>query len=71
MLVLSLIVISLQCVKFFYFFHRFREFCEFFVVFFDKHIFFMVQLSVFATAAIGRSLSSRSIPHSSSICSAV
>ena len=31
----------------------------------------MGQLSVFATAAVGRSLSSRSIPHSSSMCSAV
>jgi hypothetical protein len=39
MLVLSLIVLSLQCVKFFYFVHRFREFCECFVVFFDKRIF--------------------------------
>ena len=52
MLVLSLIVLSLQCVKLFYFVHRFREFCECFVVFFDKHIFFMGPLSVFATAAI-------------------
>ena len=57
--------------KFFYFVHRFREFYECFVVFFYKHIFFMGQLSVFATAAIRRSLSSRSIPHSSSMCSAV
>ena len=32
MLVLSLIALSLQCVKFFYFVHRFREFCECFVV---------------------------------------
>jgi len=32
---------------------------------------FMGQLSVFATAAVGRSLSSRSVPHSSSMCSAV
>ena len=31
----------------------------------------MGQLSVFATAAIRRSLSSGSIPHSSSMCSAV
>ena len=38
---------------------------------FDKRIFFMGQLSVFATAAIRRSLSSRNIPHSSSMCSAV
>ena len=52
-----------QCVEFFYFVHRFREFCECFVMFFDKHIyFFMGQLSVFATAAVGFSLSSRSIP---------
>ena len=71
MLVLSLIVLSLRCVKFFYLVHRFREFCECFVVFFDKHIFFMGQLSVFATSAVRRSLSSRSIPHSSSMCSAV
>ena len=41
MLVLLLIVLSLQRVKFFYFVHRFREFCECFVVFFDKHIFFL------------------------------
>jgi len=41
MLVLSLIVLSLQCLKFFYFVHRYREFCECFVVFFDKHIFFL------------------------------
>ena len=71
MLVLSFIVLSLQCVKFFYFVHRFREFCECFVMFFDKYIFFMGQLSVFATAAIRRSFSSRSIPHSSNMCSAV
>jgi hypothetical protein len=32
MLVLSLIVLSLQRVKFFYFVHSFREFCECFVV---------------------------------------
>jgi hypothetical protein len=31
----------------------------------------MGQLSVFATAAVRRSLSSRSIPHSSRMCSAV
>jgi hypothetical protein len=59
----SLSVLSLQRVKFFYFVHRFREFRECFVVFFDKHIFFMCQLSVFVTAAIRRSVSSRSIPH--------
>ena len=41
MLVLSLIVLSLQCVKLFYFVHRSREFCEYFVVFFDKHMFFL------------------------------
>ena len=41
MLVLSLIVLSLQCVKFSYFVHLFRELCECFVVFFDKHIFFL------------------------------
>ena len=41
MLVLSWIVLSSQCVKFFYFVHRFREFCECFVVFFDKRIFFL------------------------------
>ena len=53
MLVLSLIVLSLGCVKLFYFVHGFREFCECFVVFFDKHIFFfMGQLSVFATAQL-------------------
>ena len=40
-------------------------------MFFDKHIFFMGQLSVFATAAVRRSLSSSSIPHSSCVCSAV
>ena len=71
MLLLSLIVLSLQCVKLFYYVHRFREFCECFVVFFDNRIFFMVQLSVFTAAAIRRFLSSRSIPQSSSMCSAV
>ena len=35
-----MLVLSLQCVEFFYFVHSFREFCECFVVFFDKHIFF-------------------------------
>ena len=63
--------LSLQCVKFFYFVHRSREFCECFVVFFDKRMFFYGPVSVIATAAIRRSLSSRSIPHSSSMCSAV
>ena len=40
-------------------------------VFLISMSFFMGQLSVFATAAIMRSLSSCSIPHSSSMCSAV
>ena len=40
MLVVLLIVLSLECVKFFYFVRRFREFFEYIVVFFDKHIFF-------------------------------
>jgi len=46
MLVLSLIVLTLQCVEFFYFVHRFCEFCECFVVFFDKHIFFLWWLVI-------------------------
>ena len=40
-------------------------------MFFDEHFFFMGQLSALATAAIRRSLSSFSIAHSSSMCSAL
>ena len=40
-------------------------------MFFDEHFFFMGQLSALATAAVRRSLSSFSIAHSSSMCSAL